>query len=497
MIGVTVSALRAVVMFVLRVIADMSGRVYDTLTAVSLSAVIVIVWRPLSFYDGGFQLSFGAIIGILFLNPMIWKQKKNKSFLYNSIVANLSILIITFPIPLYHYYEFPLYSTLLNLIVVPLMSVVLLLTVLGIFSGIIWFTCGKILLQGSVWILEGYEWLCNLILYFPNARVVTGQPKMWGIVMYYACLSAAIGMSYQMRKNKGRKSCLIMPLLVGMLGLFISCPQPLKNELEVTMLDVGQGDCFFVQQDDFTCLIDGGSSSEKHIAKYRIEPFLKYKGVDELNYVFVSHGDTDHINGIQEMVERQREGVRIKTMVFPEQSVWDEALWELAGLAKEQEINVRVMSAGEVLQKGHFQMKCLWPSDDVQRMALGNETSLVLGVSYMDFDMLFTGDVERGAEEKLTSILKKQYDVLKIAHHGSKNSTSDEFLDIVKPKIGLVSAGKNNSYGHPHEETVKRLEGAECRMLNTAESGAVSIKVTKTVAKLKVFQYNNCYEKFE
>lgn len=487
MIGVSVSALRAVVMFILRVIADMSGRVYDALTAVSLAAVIVILWRPLSFYDGGFLLSFGAIIGILFLNPLLIGEKKNKSFLYGLIMANLSIQTVTFPILLYHYYEFPLYSILLNLIVVPLMSVILFFAISSILAGSVWSDMGDLTIQGCVWILKGYEWLCNHILELPGARVITGQPKIWGIAVYYLCVALVIWTAHLIKKVKGREMILAGIWVLGGVILFSSCPNPSRNELEITMLDVGQGDCFFIQQDDFSCLIDGGSSSEKQIAKYRIEPFLKCKGLAELDYVFVSHGDLDHINGIQEMIERQREGVRINSLVLPEQSVWDDALWKLARKAREEGIKVSIIRAGESMMTGKLKVECLYPLNGMQGIASGNETSLVLDVSYLDFDMLFTGDVENEGEKKLMSVLKKQYDVLKVSHHGSKNSTTEVFLDVVEPKIGLISAGKNNSYGHPHKETLERLEEVECRVWSTVESGAVTIMSKREVVIIKEY----------
>ena len=111
----------------------------------------------------------------------------------------------------------------------------------------------------------------------------------------------------------------------------------------------------------------------------------------------------------------------------------------------------------------------------IQNISVGNETSMTLDISYLDFDMLFTGDVEKEGEELLLGVLEKQYDILKVAHHGSKYSTSEEFLDVVEPKLGLVSAGENNSYGHPHKETLERLEEEGCKVWSTIESGAVTI----------------------
>lgn len=475
MIGVSVSALRAVVMFVLRVIADMSGRIYDGLTALSLAAVLVVLWRPLSFYDGGFQLSFGAITSVLFLNPVFKRKETSKNFLYNSITANLSIQIITLPILLYHSYEFPLYSVFLNMIVVPLMSVVLLLAVLSVLFGGGMGTMGYLLIRADVLILRCYEWLCESVLELPHARIVTGQPSLWGMAIYYVCIATMMWIGYLVKNAKGRNLVLAGIVVLGGFFLYLSCPRPSPDELEITMLDVGQGDCFFVRQDDVTCLIDGGSSSENQIAKYKIEPFLKYKGVDELDYIFVSHGDKDHISGVQELMERQREGIHIKTLVLPDKTVWDEALWELARQGDKFRVNVVVMHGGESIRKTDLRIDCLFPERESRKTIVGNESSLVLSLEYLDFDMLFTGDIENEGEEMLLKVLEKQYDVLKVAHHGSRNSTSEELLDAVKPKNGLVSAGENNSYGHPHKETLRRLEEEGCKMWNTAESGAVTL----------------------
>lgn len=480
MIGPSVSAVRAVVMFVLRVVADMTGRVYDAMTAVVLSAAVVIGWRPLSFYDGGFQLSFGAIIGVVFVCPLleqfILQGKKPRGYRFlNSLLANLSIQMLTIPVLLYHYFEFPLYSILLNMIIVPLMSVVLLLALMGSAVGLCPFLTGGFCLRGCGWILTSYEWLCNLTLKLPHSRIVTGQPKLWGIGLYYGCLLLFLLVVF-LSKKRLRIWIFSLAGIAGVM-LILSCPFVQRKELEVTMLDIGQGDCIFVQEKEMSCLIDGGSSDVKNVGKYRIEPFLKFNGVRQLDYVFVSHGDGDHISGIEEMLERQQEGIEIACLVLPPEDVWDDNLRNLAKLAIKQGSKVVVMKAGDSISGNQIDITCLYPAEDTasEGVEIGNATSMVLDISYGALDILCTGDVEDNGEKELEKLINKQYDVLKVAHHGSKNSSSETFLAKVKPKLGLISAGVDNSYGHPHEETLNRFAQAGSSVLCTKECGAIRL----------------------
>ena len=139
-------------------------------------------------------------------------------------------------------------------------------------------------------------------------------------------------------------------------------------------------------------------------------------------------------------------------------------------------------------------LTCLQPSEAEEGLETGNETSMVMAVSYGEYDMLLTGDVEGKGEEELTDLLKHKYkncswEVLKVAHHGSKNSSSKEFLDVVKPRYAIISAGQKNRYGHPHQETIARLEEAECKIKSTQETGAVMIIIHKNEMYIKW----NCY----
>ena len=229
-------------------------------------------------------------------------------------------------------------------------------------------------------------------------------------------------------------------------------------------------------------LVDGGSSDLSSVGTYRIEPFLLSQGVRKLEYVFVTHGDADHINGIQEL---------------PPEEYMDEKLLHLAEIAKENGTRVLTIYAGE---KVGTYLKCIAPlttrknerirgkEEEVPRLEAGNEASVVLELKDGAFQMLLTGDLEgRGEEQLVESGALESCPILKAGHHGSKNSGSEEFLQIVKPRLTLISAGIENRYGHPHEETLERLQEIGSEVLSTQECGAITLR--SDGRKIKVHKY--------
>ena len=615
MIGCTVSAVRALTMFLFRVGADMAGRHYDAPTALSVAAVVVLLWRPLSLYDGGFWLSFGAVLAILAVVPVVqegictrtlhsngqkMKMKtkvsvqealsvyasRSTDVSYNGLVgvtgnrrgetqssprqnredcflstylmevwehvrqvilqgltASVGINLVILPILLYYFFEFPLYSFILNFFVIPLMSVLLFLGMTGSLftmwlapvSALLFWICSKIL-----WI---YKMSCEITLVLPGARLVIGRPDMWQIAVYYGILLlgvillrymilsvktqeeqkekgnqrkqregqsrsfngnvASIGHIEFSRDSKNRKKKQIAVFSLWALGIMILITRFGEiGKLTTVVLDVGQGDGIFMRgPEGGTYLVDGGSSDVNKVGQYRLEPFLKSQGVGMLDYVLISHGDNDHMNGVGELIERQNIGVKIGTLVLPVKEVWDEALEELARKARNRGIRVVMIEPGLSIREGEMMLTCIQPgnmeikSEDAESrqtnavpgtgstgLKPGNEASMVLAVQYGEFDMLLTGDVEGEGEMQLIKQLEESYldctwEVLKVAHHGSKNSSAKEFLRQVQPVYALISAGQGNRYGHPHQETIKRLADVGSRIYSTQENGAIIVEV--------------------
>ncbi len=192
-------------------------------------------------------------------------------------------------------------------------------------------------------------------------------------------------------------------------------------------------------------------------------------------YVFISHGDEDHISGVKELLTDQDMAIWIKTLVLPAKDVLDESLQKLAGLAEQNGTRTVTMECGQRVSDGKMTLTCLAPLQEYTG-DIGNDSSMVLELKYKVFEMLFTGDLEgEGEQQLLNKGNLRDYDVLKAGHHGSKNSTSEELLRVILLEITVISLGKENRYGHPHEETLTRLENIGGRVYYTKESGAVTI----------------------
>lgn len=479
MTGMGTSMIRAYIMFVLHLCAKLAGRTYDLYTALIIAALSVLLQQPLYLLHSGFLFSFGAVCGIGLFLPAVERNLFTKSRIEKILLSGAAVSITTLPVYLCFYYEFPPYSILLNLIVIPCMTLVLLCGLFCLGLAVCYLPLGMPASYPVHLILWIYEKSCDWCMKLPGHKWITGCPEIWQVVLFLGIIAGLIVWEHRMPKLLFWQA-----VLGGLCLLVIRLPQG----LEITMADVGQGDCIYLSEDSgIRFLIDGGSSDKKDAAAYQILPFLKYKGVDYLDAVFVTHPDSDHENGIRAWLEEYEEnGIKLGMLILPDvdEKSKNEDYRELEDLAVRNGVPVHYIHAGEIIDYGKVMLTCLhpvqdWHSDDT------NAYSIVLYLTYGDFSALFTGDLEGEGERMvldeiksgwLTGNVGEQITFLKVAHHGSRNSTFEEFLKAVKPCIALISAGKDNSYGHPHKETLERLKESGAQTLITYEAGAITLR---------------------
>lgn len=522
MTGFGVSTSRAVIMMLMALLAAELGRSYDSLTSMAFSAICILLQKPYALFSSGFLLSYGAVTGVHLIYPSLKKilfgsvqeqaarkrkAKRNskRHILFekitDSLLVSISVQLAVLPVLLYFFYEIPTYAILLNLFVLPFVSVVVSISLLSGITGLFFLPAARIMLCIVSKILDFYELFCNFFLSLPQSVLVLGRPSEIQIICYYLLLSIICIQGYSEKmpgKYPGFKNTLSHTLIsvrdiflfAGICAAFLALIyRPRPEGLKITMLDVGQGDGIFIQTDDGTCiLIDGGSTSESQIGKYRILPFLKFYGIRKLDYLLMTHPDEDHISGQRELLEgRQTNGIKIGAYIVPllSEAMQDQNYQSMVDTAQRMHVPVYYIHAGNKLEFGEMNLFCLHPSETFSGSSV-NACSVTLSLSYPKFTMLLTGDLEAEGEKAVLNYMQQEklpvsYTILKVAHHGSKNATCEEFLAQIKAKTALISCGENNRYGHPHFETLERLKKAGSNILTTAKSGTITIDVSEKV----------------
>ena len=506
MSGFGISTIRAIIMFILKIIGEVLGRKYDAITAISLAGLVLLVQNPFVVCNSGFQMSFGAIIAIVLILPIVEEILNTDNKIIKVISANFTISLVMNPILAWNYYELPTFSFLLNIVVVPLMSVVIVSSIAGIFCSCIMFGFGKVVIFPGCGILELYTFLCNIINKSSVASIVVGQPKVTIIIVYYAILLVVLfglknirtkytraekerniikketGLVLEKKAKKERRikgknvklrlACIVGFLLLNCLIYYIP-----NQGFYITFINVGQGDGILIHGDNGTkVMVDGGSTSEKQVAKNCIVPYLKAEGIGTIDYSIITHTDKDHISGILEILENNNSNrIRIKNLVMPDINMKDDTYNELIEKAKLKKINVLYIKKGDTLSLGKTKIKCIYP-ETTTTASDKNDYCTVLSVKNKTSKILLTGDISKEIEEKIKDDIEENYTVLKVAHHGSNYSSSEKFLKKVNPKYSIISVGKNNSYGHPGNETMERLRKQGGVIYRTDEKGGITIR---------------------
>ena len=536
LVGNPPSAVRAFIMFAMGLLAGYWKRTLDTPTALSLSAAIILMGNPFYIGQSSFLLSFLAILAIAVFQPALkeclalinpyhfplsrlldsrraWRlrhldpQKVTGGChellkkAGNGLQSSFSVWIVTLPVQLFFFSEVSLFGIFFNPLIIPLMGVILLLGIAGLFLKEIFhlftFLTGSALTDWEITVIsicryaEGIFFAIikaggSLADRLSFAMWTPGKPaygKMllaFGLLLLFCLLGnlSENGRTFPEKFWKYR-----LGILLGVILLLAGYP---AHNLQITFLDVGQGDGICMELPDGSVyLMDGGSSDVSKVGNYRLVPFLKAKGIRKIDAVFLSHGDADHINGIAELLEEKQ--MSIDCICLPAGAEQEEFV-EIRDLARARNISVRTIQAGDFWENNGAKFWCLNPADVT---ASGNAASMVLYMEYQDFSMLLTGDLEGEGEKSVAALLRSNaitgISVLKVAHHGSKNSTKEEFLRQCSPAVAVISCGEHNTYGHPHKETLERLNDMGTAVYRTDCSGAVQITVSGS--RMKVTEY--------
>lgn len=503
--GAGTSTVRAVTMFSLMAVADVERRSYDLPTALGLSAATAVMSNPYILLTSSFWLSYAAVAGVAVFGPALWGElradDKRIRKILQALGASVSVSIFTLPLILDFYYEIPVYSVLLNLIVIPLMSILMIAGLIMLPLGFIWLPAGVAAGIPVHLILKLYTYLCEAVSKLPGHMYIAGAPPLWKMVFVYAVFFVIIFADKRLIKQilklkkevNALKLCIVkLCACAAMVTLLLI---NIRGRFKLTMLDVGQGDGFCIETKELTVMIDAGSTSKDKLYQYQLSPFLKYEGIRRVDLWFVSHPDRDHISGLMDMLSDENCGIKIGALILPDAKGAEEDFYEMICLARDKGIDVFYNSAGKKLEFEDLSILCLHPAEGYDCEDVNEYSQILEIVSPAGFSGIFTGDATSESEAALLkgpvltqlSMPSGGYDILKLGHHGSHTSSSQEFLDFISPDIVLISCGMDNPYGHPHKEVLERSCAMGCSIYRTDHSGAVTIKTVKRRLNISEF----------
>lgn len=461
--GFSPSVTRAGIMAIFMLVSAIVDSKYDALTALFFSAALLLIANPYLICSASFLLSYLAFLGLLVLAGPI----KNRitvgfipDFLKQILASSIAATVFTLPATVLIFGSISTYSLFTNLIILPFVSIIfgaviiaLILSLIYGPAGILFGFIAKLLIKTLLTVASGISLL-------PYSYINIKTPSVFDII----CYAVIIFILYLMLT--GRKPGLPGHCTLAVIACYFVVSITLSSlTYSVTFFDVGQGDCALIKTPgNHNFLIDTGPSGSTTMSA------LKSAGVNKLDAVFISHTDSDHSGALGEILEN----IPVVKVVFPHYNITSEEMENLKSISVKNGASVDFISRYHSYNLHGIPVDVVWPSPNQNTVSDENDSSLVLSLDLKGTNFLFTGDTGISAEElilKTNEII--DCDVLKVAHHGSDTSTSEKFLKKVSPQYSVISAGKYNSYGHPHADTLSRLENVGSTVLRTDISGDI------------------------
>lgn len=472
--GARPSMVRACVMLVFLLAAPLFQRESDAPTSLLTALCLILLANPFAAASIGLQLSFGAVAGIFWLTPKLHRmllgdRKHSKAFHFIALgfSTTMGALVFTTPLTAYYFGLVVLISPISNLLCLWAASVVFISGLLAVFLGFLCPPLGN--LAGVVPALFSRYILAvaHLLAKLPYHAVYTENPylKYWMVFLYLLFAAAFFA------KPKGRRKYLTATVC-GAVTLAVTVylgAARYQSPLDALVLNVGQGQSILLASDRHFALVDCGSANNWQDPGEKAVHQLRTMGCRTLDYLILTHYDSDHINGAVKVLEH----IPVSTLVVPELPEAGNQGAAVLAAAEVRGTKLRVLAAAEHAGLGTASLTIYPPVSDGE----DNERGLSLLASAGETDLLITGDMDAATEGRLLASYElPDIEVLVAGHHGSKYSTSDDMLEALSPETACISVG-DNSYGHPSEEAMRRLAGHGCATYRTDLQGSIHLSL--------------------
>ncbi len=472
------------VMAALFMLAVLLGRQRDWLQVLCAAALAILALWPQALWTASFQLSFAAVAGVILAAPIFYGWlgfgpgcreasgwHRPLSWAAQLLSVSLGASLFTAPLVARHFSQVALLGPLVNLVAVPLAAwLVVPLGLLAVVSYPFSQALASAFCWCAAWPALILEKLAGWVADMPAASLMVPTP---GAVATLASL-VALMLMFSAGRRRLTSGALLLAVAVAWQGAVWLSPR-FSGRMEVTFIDVGQGDAALVRlPGGMTLLIDGGprGPGEYDAGRQVVGRFLLAQGISRLDAVAATHLEADHAGGLVWLVEN-----------FHPRELWvgepvegGRLAADLAGAAARAGCQIRLLGAGERLEPAAgVALEVLWPGRELAGL-LANERSLVLRVAYGERAFLFTGDVEREGERLLLesgAVLRA--DVVKVGHHGSRGASSPELVGRAHAGVAVISVGRDNVHRLPDAEVEERWLSAGARLLRTDVCGAVSV----------------------
>ena len=496
--GFQVSSQRAMIMALAYLFSLMIGREKEIWSTMALAAILVLACNPHALFTLSFQLSFGAVIGILWLTPLVYEKiavdrvierarrlrmDRILTYFLGMIAVTVVTLVFLLPITSYYFHRISLVSIPANLTVVPLLG--LWVIPLGLITALclpVSSLAAGFFLQAGTW---GLEWMRKLIVFwahYPWSEIWVITPNLLEMSLFYGFLLSLFLMKFY---RMARVALLVLSLMIaGDIGYWIFQTR-FHRDLKITYLDVGQGNAALIQfPGRERMLIDGGGFSRDtfDVGKMVVAPFLLHSKIRRIDYLVMSHPQSDHMNGLRFIASH----FHPRELWINGDEVGTHSFVELMGIVEDggiKKIYPRDLAGGR--EVGGVKIELLHPPPGRSSITKPegkinlNDNSLVLKLQYQGLSCLFPGDIEGPGEEAVLARAgsRLRSDVLLAPHHGSKSSCTKAFLDAVQPRLCVISCGKENYFGFPHQEILQRLRRIGSDIMRVDEVGAIGLSL--------------------